>query len=173
VTVRAAVLPGVLLLANLLPAAARGGTTAAEQSVSAEMLFNRGNAYRQQYLRERTLSEHDAEPRGKPPAQLALESYSAAIRMRPDFAAAYVNRAAVHYESGDYAAAIADCDAALRIEPTLAEAFNNRSLAYYKSDRYAEAKADFDRTIRLHQFYGNAMIVRTLPDIDLGRSASG
>jgi tetratricopeptide (TPR) repeat protein len=164
--IRIVLLLGLLFVAGSIPELGQARESEAAQSLSAEALFNQGNAYRQRYLRARTLSEPSSEPQTKSDEELALESYTAAIQLRPDFAAAYVNRAAVHYEMGDYAAAIADCDAAIRIDPTLAEAYNNRSLAYYKSDDYAKAKADFDQTIKLEQFYGNAMIMRTLPDVE-------
>lgn len=161
----------VLALGMLDPQRARAAQPHAAVSRSAEALFNQGNAYRLRYLRARTLAEPSSEPRTKPDDELAIESYTAAIRIKPGFAPAYVNRAAVHYERGDFAAAIADCDRAIRIDPALPEAFNNRSLAYHKSNRYAEAKADFDRTIRLEQFYGNAMIVRVLPDAEIVSAA--
>jgi tetratricopeptide (TPR) repeat protein len=167
VRIRTAFCFGLLLVAGALSEAGTAKESPVEQSLSAEALFNRGNAYRQRYLRARTMSEPSSQAQARPDDELALENYTAAIRLKPDFAAAYVNRAAVHYERGEYAAAIADCDAAIRIDPRLAEAYNNRSLAYYKSDDYAKAKADFDQTIKLEQFYGNAMIMRTLPDIEV------
>jgi tetratricopeptide (TPR) repeat protein len=163
-TLRAAFLLGCMALMGAHGAWAEPSGGPAAAVGQAEALFNRGNAHRRSYLR--ALAQADAPGSGEKGEDImALEAYSAALRLRPDFAEAYVNRAAVHFERGDYARAIADCDAAIRLDPQLAEAFNNRSLAYYRSNRYAEAKADFDRTIQLHQHYGNAMIVRTLPDV--------
>jgi tetratricopeptide (TPR) repeat protein len=165
-TLRAAICLACVPLGGAFAAPVQAASPGSAVAISAVDLFNQGNAYRQRYLRSRTLDEPGSAPPARPPEVLALESYTAALRLSPEFAEAYVNRAAVHYERGDYAAAIADCDAAIRLDPMLAEAYNNRSLAYYKSNDYARAKADFDHTIRLNQHYGNAMVVRALPDVD-------
>jgi len=66
----------------------------------------------------------------------------------------------------DYTRAIADADAAIRLKPDLAEAFNNRALARLKLGQYDLATADFNRTIRLHQYYGNALINRSLGPLE-------
>lgn len=130
-----------------------------------EALFDRGNAYRQRHQRGRSLAEPaSAQPASSDEAR-AFADYDRITALRPDFAAVYVNRAILWYERGDYPRAIADCDAAIRLQPKLAEAWNNRSLAWYRSGHYEQAKADFDQTIKLEQFYGNAMIMRPVPDI--------
>lgn len=123
----------------------------------AEAFYHRANAHRIAAQRERANGPAAV---GLAAFDPALRDYDAAIRLKPDFAEAYVNRGVVHYDRGDYDRAIADNDAAIRLRPDFAEAFNNRSLAWYRKGDYARAQADFDRTIRLKQNYGNALIMR-------------
>lgn len=123
----------------------------------AEALYHRANAQRIAAQRARA---NGPGPAGADAFDPALRDYDAAIRLRPDYAEAYVNRGVVHYDRGDYDRAIADNDAAIRLRPDFAEAFNNRSLAWYRKGDYARAQADFDRTIKLKQNYGNALIMR-------------
>ena len=47
----------------------------------------------------------------------ALASFDQAITAKPDFAAAYTNRAATRYELKEYPQALADYDQALKLEP--------------------------------------------------------
>ena len=47
----------------------------------------------------------------------ALASFDQAIAAKPDFAAAYTNRAATRYELKEYPQALADYDQALKLEP--------------------------------------------------------
>ncbi len=142
-----------------------------QRSDLVEVRFNRGNAYRQRHQRARSLAV-PADARSGPSDEARdFADYDRVIALRPDFASAYVNRAILWYERGDYPRAIADCDAAIRLQPKLAEAWNNRSLGWYRSGRYERAKADFDQTIKLEQFYGNAMTMRQVPDIKFGGAA--
>jgi hypothetical protein len=46
----------LFVLTGVLPHAAQASAAAATSSLSAEALFNQGNAYRESYLRSRTLS---------------------------------------------------------------------------------------------------------------------
>lgn len=133
----------------------------------AEAFFDRGNAYRLRYQHARSMAGDNADNDGPSDQHRAIADYSRALELRPDLAAAYVNRAIVWYEQGEFERAIVDCDKAIRLAPTLAEAWNNRSLAWYRSGHYEKAKADFDQTIKLEQFYGNAMIMRPVADIEM------
>ncbi len=51
--------------------------------------------------------------------QGAIASFSEVIRLRPDFAPAYCDRAAAYLKTGQAAEAVADCDVAIRPEPGL------------------------------------------------------
>jgi tetratricopeptide (TPR) repeat protein len=96
----------------------------------------------------------------------AIRDYSAAIRLDPALAQAWVNRGIAWYDKGDYARAVADAGEAMRLRPGLAEAYNNRALAWHKLGRYDLAQRDFDETIRLEKNYGNALINRAIPSFE-------
>jgi tetratricopeptide (TPR) repeat protein len=59
----------------------------------------------------------------------AIEDYTAALRIDPDYAAAYNNRGWVYYRKGLYDQAIEDYTAALRIDPNFTLARNNLETA--------------------------------------------
>jgi tetratricopeptide (TPR) repeat protein len=127
--------------------------------------YNRANAYRALSLRERS-SQGPGEQPAEDSRDLAFADYDRAIRLKPDFAAALVNRGIAYYEKGQFEQAIQDYDRAIALKPDLAEAFNNRCLAYLKLHRYDRALTDFDQTIRLNKNYGNALINRALGPLD-------
>ena len=137
----------------------------------AEAYFNRANSYRHKSQHERAMQDKLPRQMGKvragttagiSPDADAIRDYDQAIRVKSDYAAAFVNRGIAYYDKGQYDLAIEDYDEAIRLQPDLAEAYNNRALAYYKTNQYARALPDFDQTIRLNKNYGNALINRAL-----------
>lgn len=62
---------------------------------------------------------------GKRQYERAIFNYDSAIRIKPDFAAAYYNRALAHGHMGRYDRAAADFAAAARLEPDHARAYNS------------------------------------------------
>jgi tetratricopeptide (TPR) repeat protein len=56
----------------------------------------------------------------------ALSDYDTALRLDPNFALAYNNRAVLHKKMGDRARALADYEAALRLDPGNENAANGR-----------------------------------------------
>ena len=60
----------------------------------------------------------------------ALASFDQAIAARPDFAAAYTNRAATHFELRNYPAALADYSQALKMEPGSYTGYFGRARAH-------------------------------------------
>ncbi len=79
----------------------------------------------------------------------ALASYDRAIRIRPDFADAYVNRAMVLTDLKRLDEALASYDKAIRVRPDYAAAHNNRGIVLASLGRLDEALACFDEAIRL------------------------
>ena len=71
---------------------------------------------------------------------LAIEEYTEAIALDPQFASAYNNRGFAYASQGDFDRAIADYDQAITLDPQLADAYGNRGIAYAN-------KGDFDRSI--------------------------
>lgn len=134
----------------------------------AEAYYNRGNAYHHKSQFERSMQAGTPRPNVRGAArqmsanERAIRDYDQAIHLKPDYAAAFVNRGIAYYDEAQYARAIHDYDQAIRVKPDLAEAFNNRALAFYKTNQYPRALPDFDQTIRLNKNYGNALINRAL-----------
>ena len=58
--------------------------------------------------------------------QRAIEDYSAAIRLKPDYYLAYYNRGCVYIKNPDqYKQAIEDLNKAIHLKPDYVEAYNN------------------------------------------------
>ncbi|WP_162510889.1 tetratricopeptide repeat protein [Treponema endosymbiont of Eucomonympha sp.] len=90
----------------------------------------------------------------------AIEAYTKATELQPDYAEAFYNRGVVYSNKGDYGKAIADFDAAIELKPNDAEAFHNRGVAYSDTGDHDKAIADFDAAIRLKPDYAEAFYNR-------------
>ena len=102
----------------------------------------------------------------------AIADFDTAIRLKPDYAAAYYNRGYAKDELGQYAAAIADYDTAIRLKPDNAAAYYNRGIAKYELGQYAAAIADYDTAIRLKPDYAAAYFLRGNAKGRLGQYAA-
>jgi tetratricopeptide (TPR) repeat protein len=94
---------------------------------------NRGRAY---YIK------HDYD--------LAIQEYTQAIRVKPDFADAFNNRGAAYHTKGDYDRAIQDYSQAIHLNPGFGDALHKRGFAYYKKGDFERALQDYNEAIRLH-----------------------
>jgi len=88
--------------------------------------------------------------------QQALEDFTQAIELLPDWDELHYNRGACHIELGEYDKAIVDFSQSLRLKPEDARAYNNRGVAYLHSGRCTEAIGDFKRTLELDPEHENA-----------------
>ncbi|MBZ0308389.1 MAG: tetratricopeptide repeat protein, partial [Anaerolineae bacterium] len=79
----------------------------------------------------------------------AIEDYTEAIRLKSDYADAYINRGVAHRDKGDVEGAIADYDTAIRLRPGDAEVYYNRGVAHRDKGDVEGAIADYDTAIRL------------------------
>ncbi len=79
----------------------------------------------------------------------AIADYTEAIRLDPNYAKAYNNRAMAYQAKRDLNRAIADFSAAISISPTLAAAYLNRGLAFLSEGNVNNALDDFTEAIRL------------------------
>jgi len=79
----------------------------------------------------------------------AIEHFTEAIRLHPQYAKAYANRGLAYMVTGDFARALPDLNEAIRLQPRLALAYVNRSAWYVEQDRYEEGIADCTEAIRL------------------------
>lgn len=103
----------------------------------------------------------------------AIEKFTKAIRKKPDYARAYVNRANAHYNLKEYEASLADYNQAIELNPNEVKAYVNRGnvrilLAELGSDPdklYKLAIQDFNHAIKLDdqeiEAYIRRGIVRT------------
>jgi tetratricopeptide (TPR) repeat protein len=72
-----------------------------------------------------------------------------AIRLKPDYAEAFYNRALARDAKGDLEGAIADYNEAIHLKPDFADAFNNRGNARRAKGDVEGALEDYDEAIRL------------------------
>ncbi len=80
---------------------------------------------------------------------LALAAYGRAIAVKPDFARAYFNRAALHGERRNFADAVHDYGKAIKLKKRFYQAHGNRAVAYYNLKRYDDAIADYTAAIAI------------------------
>ena len=80
----------------------------------------------------------DEQKRGE--CKVALDTFSKAVTIRPDYENVYNNRGNVYFELGDYRRAQRDYEIAVKLKPDFAEACCNLGLAL-------EKQADFDRAL--------------------------
>ncbi|WP_162510712.1 tetratricopeptide repeat protein [Treponema endosymbiont of Eucomonympha sp.] len=86
----------------------------------------------------------------------AIEAYTKATELQPDFAEAFHNRGNAYWNKGDYDKAIADYTEAVRLKPNDASAFLNRGIAYSDTGDHGRAIADYNEAIRLQPDYAKA-----------------
>jgi len=79
----------------------------------------------------------------------AAESFSKAIQVKPDYAAAYAGRAQVYMRQNQLEDAIGDLSEAIRRNPRLANAFTLRGRCYLRQKQDDAAMADFTRSLEL------------------------
>jgi len=86
-----------------------------------------------------------------------IADYTEAIRLKPDYAAAYNNRGYARDDLGDYAGAIADYTKSIELKnPELHLPYNNRGLARRNQGDFDGAIADYTEAIRLKPDYAYA-----------------
>ena len=78
----------------------------------------------------------------------AIKDYTAAIRLKPDYAEAYYNRGIVKYRLEHNTEAISDYDAAIRFKPENPDAYNNRGVVKNELGQHFAAISDFDTAIQ-------------------------
>ena len=79
----------------------------------------------------------------------AIDDYTEAIRLRPDYEWDHDKRGDAYREKGEYDKAIADYTTLLQRYTERAPVYHKRGLAYEKKGEMAKAKADFDRAKKL------------------------
>jgi tetratricopeptide (TPR) repeat protein len=85
-----------------------------------------------------------------------IRCYSAAIRLKPDYAEAYNNRGIARSDKGDLDGALKDFTEAIRLKPDYADAYINRGNARSAKGDLDGALADYNEAIRLKPDYATA-----------------
>lgn len=88
--------------------------------------------------------------------------YTEAIRLKPDYAIAYVNRGLARKNKGDMDGAIKDYTEAIRLKPDYANAYVNRGVARKNKGDMDGAIKDYTEAIRFKPDYANAYYNRGL-----------
>jgi tetratricopeptide (TPR) repeat protein len=81
--------------------------------------------------------------------QLALEHYTAALRLEPSNSAAQNNRAMAYLKINRFADAAADCTAVLQTSPSNVKALLRRATAFQSMGQLQEAVADLRQVLHL------------------------
>ncbi len=102
------------------------------------------------------LQERRTEEEKTKNAHQALFAYDEAIRLQPEYVAAYNNRCNAKWALSQFDDAIADCDEAIRLKPDYATAYSNRCNAKWALSQFDDAIADCDEAIRLKPDYAKA-----------------
>ena len=123
----------------------------AEPMIRAYALANRGDA-------EKVMGS----------AKDAIAAYDAAIRLTPDFAAAYAKRGSAKYNLGDYKGTIKDYDAAIGTGLDYTTVYVNRGVAKRNLRDYKGAIKDYNTAIRLDSENVEAYINRGNVRSDFG-----
>jgi tetratricopeptide (TPR) repeat protein/serine/threonine protein kinase len=79
----------------------------------------------------------------------AIEDYTAALRLRPDYAPAHYKRGNVYLAREQYDRALKDYDDAIRLKQDYAYAYHGRGNVHFARQDYERALQDYDKAVRL------------------------
>ena len=86
----------------------------------------------------------------------AIDDYTIAIKLDPNYANAYYNRGVAKGEIGDYSGAIDDYTIAIKLDPNYANAYYNRGVNKNNKGDYSGAIDDYTNAIKLDPNYAFA-----------------
>lgn len=95
------------------------------------------------------LVEHGNQLFAKGDVQGAIDSYTQAIQVKPDYVNAYHNRGLAYHKAGRHQDAIADFDKTIELSPKMAQAYYNRGNAKLAMGRPNAAIMDFNAALKL------------------------
>ena len=99
--------------------------------------------------------------------QGAVEDYTQAIELNPQFVEAYLKRATTRYKLGDDRGTLKDCTQALQINPNLAQAYYYQGRARYRLGYTQAAIEAYTQAIRLEPDESQAYYHRSIANHDL------
>ena len=133
------VVDGVREVVGEMQTQADSSSETSDEELRAELAFQHGNAMRMIGQFER-----------------AIEHYSRAIELNPDYAAVYNNRGNAYSVKSDFDRAIADYTKAIQLKPGNSMAYNNRGAAFSSKCDFDRAIADHTKAIQLKPDYADA-----------------
>lgn len=92
----------------------------------------------------------------------AIDAYTHAIRLSPQFAIAYINRGLSYGHMRNLRKALQDFDKAIELDPSFAGSYYNRGLTHGKLGNQKQEMADYDTAINLNPVYADAYYSRGL-----------
>jgi len=96
--------------------------------------------------------------------QGALDDYSIALKLNPDFANCLVNRGHILNEFDRYNEALTDLNRGIKLDSTIAEAYNNRGMAFDGLGDSVSAMRDYNKAIqlkpKLQKAYNNRAVLK-------------
>ena len=102
----------------------------------------------------------------------AIADYTEAIRLKPDSAFSYHDRALCEMRLGLDQQAADDYDHALKMDPTRPRFWNGRGMIYLKKGGYKKAKEFFTRAIELNKNFSDAYLNRSKAELKLNDTAA-
>ena len=124
--------------------AANNATQIKPKELSAQEWFEQGYKYLQE-------SNYDA----------AIQANSSAIALKPDFALAYVNRAAARVDKGEIEEGMQDCNRAIELDPHIFNPYYIRGLGYDLRGHVDEAIQDYSEAIRRNPNHAESYLGRS------------
>ena len=88
--------------------------------------------------------------------QKAIEHFTNAIKLKPDFVETYKNRGVAYDFKGDYDRAIEDYSTMIKLTPNDAAAYNNRGNTCLNKGDYPHAIEDYTQAIKLNRRFAEA-----------------
>lgn len=92
--------------------------------------------------------------------ETAIEDFTRAIEIDPEYALAYSRRGLTYYDLGEYEQAIADYTRAIELDPKDIFYYTDRGNAYRELGEYEQAIADYNRAIEVEPTSGWAYVSR-------------
>jgi len=99
----------------------------------------------------------------------AIDEYSRALELKPDFAEAYNNRGYAEWKWNENEAALADFSKAIELRPDYGNAFTNRAFVYFDLNDFEHCITDATRAIELDPNNISALTIRGDAEQRLGR----
>jgi len=89
----------------------------------------------------------------------AIEAYTKAIQLDPNYAEAHYNRGLSYSSKGQYDKAVEDYSRAIIINPNYTDAYYRRGRTYYSKVQYDKAIDDFNKVISIDPNYHDPMYI--------------